>query len=175
MSGAQSLSTRERLKGSAAVVVRGPAQGRVAFRSPAALTRLQARGVRASVTYASSHVPYYRETMGRLGLSASDFRGAADLARLPIIERCQLQADPEYFSSDTGRPSGWVQLQSGGSTGEPVTVFRDPASVFGTTIHAQRLRSVVAGLVGQFRFREVVIASGSADKLAGVFRRSSLI
>ena len=170
------VTLAERMKGSAAVALRGPAQARVPYRSADSLERIQARRVRASVAYAHSHVPYYRETMRRLGLSPSDFRTAGDLARLPVIERSQLQADPEYFASDECAKA-WIHLRSGGSTGHPVSVFRDPASVFGTTIHAQRLRSLVAGIVGRFRFRELVVAapSGSADTLAMAFRRSSLI
>ena len=97
-----SVSASTRLKGTAGVAVRAPAQARVAFRSPAALARLQQRRLRRSVAHASTHVPYYRETMRGLGLSASDFRTADDLARLPVIERSQLQADPEYFCSGGG-------------------------------------------------------------------------
>ena len=51
------------------------------------------------VAHAYEHVPYYRETMRRLGLAPGDIAVGGDLAKLPLIEREQLQRDPEYFVS----------------------------------------------------------------------------
>ena len=65
----------------------------------AAIERAQRRQLRATVAHAYEHVPYYRETMRRLGLGPADFETASDLAKLPLIEREQLQRDPEYFVS----------------------------------------------------------------------------
>ena len=114
-----------RARESARVGVRAPIQARMGFLPPALMRTLQARRLRAAIAHAQSYVPYYRETLRRLGLDPRDFVTAGDLARLPVIERDQLQRDPEYFVSTAQPLACHVRLQSGGSTGEPVTVFRD--------------------------------------------------
>ena len=106
-------------------------QRRFSYASPAVVRRAQERRVRTAVAYAQRHVPYYRETMRSLRLAPDDFRTADDLARLPLIQRDQLQRDPEYFVSEKWPPEACVRLESGGSTGEPLTVFRDPRAVRG--------------------------------------------
>jgi phenylacetate-CoA ligase len=133
--------------------------------------------VRSSVEYAYAHVPYYRETMDRLGLRPIDFHDASDLARLPVIERQDLQRDPDHFVA-TAQTTRGVKLQSGGSTGEPVTVFRDPFSIFEAILHAQRQRSLVAkiaGRLGHFREVRIVPPTNSGEELRRVFRGQSLL
>ena len=51
--------------------------------------------VRAVVTHAASGVPYYRELFGRLSLQPADIAGAADLARLPVLDKQVLRDRPE--------------------------------------------------------------------------------
>ena len=166
-----------RARESARVGVRAPIQARMGFLPPALMRTLQARRLRAAIAHAQSNVPYYRETLRRLGLDPRDFVTAGDLARLPVIERDQLQRDPEYFVSTAQPLACHVRLQSGGSTGEPVTVFRDSRSVVEATIHAQRLRSVVSRAAGRWRLREVVVRppESSAGAFAAAFRRAVLV
>ena len=61
-------------------------QAHFAFRRLTAVRRIQARRVRRMISFAYSHVPYYRDTMQRIGLKPENVRTADDLARLPIIE-----------------------------------------------------------------------------------------
>ena len=62
---------------------------------------------------------------GGCSLRPADIRTAADLAKLPVIEREQLQRDPEYFRSARWPANACLVLRSGGTTGTPLTVFRD--------------------------------------------------
>jgi len=64
-------------------------QARYPFKPLTVIRHDQARRVRGMVAYAYRHVPYYRETMDRLGLLPSDFKSAEDLTRLPLLERNQ--------------------------------------------------------------------------------------
>ena len=89
---------------SATLAWRAPLEARFPFRSPEAIERAQRRRLRATVAHAYEHVPYYRETMRRLGLTPADIARAEDIARLPLIERDQLQRDPEYFVSQAWPP-----------------------------------------------------------------------
>jgi phenylacetate-coenzyme A ligase PaaK-like adenylate-forming protein len=99
-------------------------------------------------------VPYYRE----LGARPGDFRDVGDLARLPLIEREQVQRDPEYFVS-RARPIGeLVEQRSAGTSGDPVTIFHDQRYLFRGAAHRQRRAALVAKLAGKrFRYRHLAI------------------
>lgn len=135
-------------------------QARFPFKPLDAIKRVQARRVRRMVAHAYRTVPYYRETMDRLGLRPDDFQTADDLARLPLIERDQLQRDPEYFVSTAQSKERYLKLRSGGSSGAPCTVYHDVAAVFQNAAHGKRERSMITTLIGKsLGYRETVIAS----------------
>jgi phenylacetate-CoA ligase len=185
------VSARERalpLALSATLPVRAAYQGRFPFRQLEAIERAQRRRLRATVAHAHRHVPYYRETMRRRGLDPGDVATAADLAKLPVIERADLQRDPEYFCSERHPPSECLQLRSGGSTGEPVTVFWDRSAIVIAAAHGERRRRVIMTAAGRrVRAREVGIGPRGArpgaartghrpgPSAAAVFSRSSLV
>ena len=135
-------------------------QARYPFRPLAAIRRDQARRVRWMAAHAYRTVPYYRETMNRLGLSPADFRSADDLTKLPIIERAQLNRDPEYFLSSACRPGQTLCTRSSGSSGSPIAVSFDMASLVEIMAQGERPRPVVDPLLRRrFGYRETYIAS----------------
>jgi phenylacetate-CoA ligase len=147
-----------RLAGSARLAAGLLAQRRFAFRPVEAIARAQARRVRAMVTHAWRTVPFYREAMGRLGLTPADFRTSGDLARLPVIERSDLQRDPERFRSSAFAARDLLHLRSSGCTGEPVAVWHDLGAVIANAAHGERDRSVWAGpLAPRTGYREAVL------------------
>jgi len=128
------------------------------FEPLARIEEAQARRVQAMVAYAYRYVPYYQETMDKLGLQPSDFEDADDLGKLPLLERHQLQRDPEYFVSKAEPLERCLRLTSGGSTGGPTTVYYDTRAVFQNAAHGERARSVVTSLIGRgLGYRETVI------------------
>jgi phenylacetate-coenzyme A ligase PaaK-like adenylate-forming protein len=148
-------------------------QARFPFKPLAAIQRVQGRRVRSMVSHAYRTVPYYRETMTRLGLGLDDFRTIDDLTKLPVIEREQLQRDPEYFVSTAQPLDRYLKLQSGGSSGRPCTVYHDTAAIFQNAAHAERERSMLIALVGRsFGYRETVFASSlGTDRRVQEFSR----
>ena len=156
----------------------GVREANFGFRSAAAIRQAQERRIGATVAYARAHVPYYRETMRRMILGTEAFRTPEDLARLPMVEREQLQRDPEYFVSEQWPTDQCVLFESGGSTGAPVSVFRDPASFFAGAAHYERLRAVIRRLAGRrVRYREAVIlpqSSSTADTFRALRTRTKL-
>jgi phenylacetate-CoA ligase len=130
------------------------------------------------VSYAQEHVPYYRETLDRLGLTPGDFATADDLARLPLIEREQLQRDPEYFVS-TERPiERYIKLATDGTTGMPVTVYHDPLALFRGATLSERREALLFKLAGKrLRRRRVFIGSpeGTLGRTSRAVRRRSVI
>lgn len=144
-------------------------QERFPFRSPAAIERAQRRAIREMVGYAHRHVPYYRETMRRLGIGPDDIRTVADLARLPLIDRDQLQRDPLYFVSEELPIDRYLKLHTGGSSGAPITVMRGPVRTQQLG-HHERGRAVERRLTGKrFGGRLLNIASPLAP--AAILRR----
>ncbi len=122
-------------------------QSRFPFKPLEVIKHLQSRRVRTMVRHAYRTVPYYRETMDRLGLKVEDLQNAEDLAKLPLIEPSQLQRHPEYFIS-TARPmSAYLRLRTAGSTGDPRSVYHTPAAIFQNAAHGERERSIITSLV----------------------------
>ena len=135
-------------------------QSRLPFKPLETIKRFQAWRVRKMVAHAYRTVPYYRETMDRMGLKVGDFQNAGDLGKLPPIEPSQLQSHPEYFTS-TAQPIGrYLRLYTGGSTGDPRSVYHTPRAIFQNAAHGERERCIITSLIGkQFGYRETVIVS----------------
>jgi phenylacetate-CoA ligase len=124
-------------------------QGRYPFKPMAAILRDQSRRVRAMVDYAYRHVPYYRETMDRLGLTPVEIRSADDLARLPLIEMEHIQRDPEYYISRELPQDRYIEVSSSGSTGLPHSIWYDQGSLFLMGAYSGRERRVISKHLGR--------------------------
>jgi phenylacetate-CoA ligase len=123
-------------------LLQAPRQARFPFRSTAAIEADQGRRLAATIAHARRHVPYYRETMARLGLVPGDFVTAADLARLPLLDRGEVQRDPERFVSDAQPIERYVARKTGGSSGEPLTVYSNPFALVQAAAFHQRAGSL---------------------------------
>src|SRR4029079_18529039 len=90
-----------------------------------AIRNFQDRRVRDLVTHAYRNVPYYRSLFDRHGIRASDIRGAADLAAIPVTTKVDLQSLPLADRIAKGiNPDKLIAHTTGGSTGEPFTIRR---------------------------------------------------
>jgi phenylacetate-CoA ligase len=148
----------KRARSTAALALRRSEQARFGFKPLDAVVRAQQARLRTAVAHAYETVPYYRETMRRLGAEPAEFRTVADLARLPVIERHDLQRDPEYFVSGAAPLDTYLQLMSGGSTGAPRRVYHNGSAMLAGAAHFERIRSVMSKVAGKrFGFREAVI------------------
>jgi phenylacetate-coenzyme A ligase PaaK-like adenylate-forming protein len=135
-----------------------PAQRRFAYRSREAIQAAQSACVQEAVRHAYEYVPYYRETMRSLGLGPGDFRTAADLARLPLLDREQIQPDPEYFLSTAQPAASFRGKRTGGTSGRTLTHFRDRLSPIVEAAYGERFRSIVQRLAGKgLRYRQAAI------------------
>jgi phenylacetate-CoA ligase len=89
-------------------------QGRFPYRSPATIARAQSRRVRRMVAHAFNTVPFYRDAMTRAKLTPADFRTAADLAKLPIIDRSNFRTSAKAFESSSSRWGVDLDVHTGG-------------------------------------------------------------
>lgn len=118
-----------RAVGTLRVLVQVRRERRVPYLPEAEVRRIRDRRVREIVAHAYRTVPYYREMMGRLGLTPADVRSADDLARLPLLSKEEVAADPERFRSTAVDPSGCLALTTTGTSGLRLTILHDPAAM----------------------------------------------
>jgi len=139
-------------------------QRRWAFLPPDVIRRAQLRRLRRILAHAFCHVPHYQEAMRRRGLTPADFRTVDDLARLPLIERDQVQSDPERFYSRAIPDSQCLTLTTSGSCGIPIRIRLDLPAVFQSAAHTGRERANVTPLLGrEFGYREAMIVPNVAQ------------
>ena len=91
----------------------------------AEIEAFQARRLRAVVRHAYENVPYYRGLFDRAGLRPGDIRGLADLPRIPLTSRADLQSlsARDVVAGRFGSKKLVVHLTSG-SSGQPLSVRR---------------------------------------------------
>jgi len=74
--------------------------------------------------HALRHVPYYQEAFRKAGVEVEAVESLTDLGRLPRLERSDLRKHRVTFIA-RDRKRTMAEMATGGSTGEPVTVFVD--------------------------------------------------
>ncbi len=89
------------------------------------LRELQEEALRSLVAYCYERVPYYGELFRSIGLHPGDIRTVEDLSKLPLLEKDMLRGREELFTP-RGRPR-WLlrKAHTSGTTGKPLTVYRD--------------------------------------------------
>jgi phenylacetate-CoA ligase len=88
------------------------------------LQNFQLEKLRALVSYAELHVPYYRSAFSKAGIRAAELELPADLAKLPIITKQTIMTAGRDLLSDR-KKFGRIKGSTSGTTGTPVTVFQD--------------------------------------------------
>ena len=149
-------------------------QSRFPYRSLEDIIEIQNRRVRAIVAHAYDTVPYYREVMDQAGLRAQDFRGADDLARLPLLTGEQVANDPDRFLSRRYRNRSTFEIHSSGTGGHTKQIHYNPAALFILRAHRIRQRIVIKHFVGRmfgYRYLEAALPDGTIRKI-GKFHRS---
>src|SRR5690606_5950249 len=77
---------------------------------------------------AAERVPYYRE-MWRRRRAAGDDAPVEDVRNWPVLTKAEVRSDPQAFVRDDVKPSSLFRLETSGTTGTPVTTFRDRAAM----------------------------------------------
>ena len=84
--------------------------------------------LRALVAHAYDRVPYYRERFIHAGVTPADIRSVADIVRLPVTEKRNLQEHPiEAITDRTVDPGELVSTMTSGYSGEPFVIRRTRA------------------------------------------------
>jgi len=89
------------------------------------LRELQNEALCRLIAYCHEHVPYYSRLFRDMGLHPTDVRTVEDLSKLPLLEKETLRAQGEQLVSR--KKVRWLlrKAHTSGTTGKPLTVYRD--------------------------------------------------
>lgn len=85
------------------------------------LQALQVERLRALLSDAGRHVPYYRNLFREQGFDPARVHSVADLQRLPFLTKALIRAHTEHLKHEHAR--GLARFNTGGSSGEPLVFF----------------------------------------------------
>lgn len=85
----------------------------------------QFKRLSALLAHAEAHVPYYREMFRSLGITSHDVRSLKDFAKLPVLTKDIVRERGRDLIREDVPLASLSKHHSGGSTGVPLTFYRD--------------------------------------------------
>ena len=158
------LLTRIRTTGTVAWLARREAS--LVRQAEEELAAIQSRRLQAMVQHACRNVPYYREWIRKAGTEPGDLRTAADLARMPLVDKLDLTLEPERFFAPGYENKDGLTLLSSGTSGRRRRFRYDAPALFEALAAGRRQRIALQPLVGrEAGYRELVFnREGSAGQ-----------
>jgi len=171
------VSTARRLYGAGVIAAHLRGQREIPFLPRERLDELRDRRIRRIITYAARRVPYYRELFAREGIDSARIRSAADLDRLPLLDRELVRAHPSRFVAETRAGRTGIAFLTSGTTGTPLEVRHDRRSLLANIAFGEREREPVnRSCGGSFRPRELYVGyETSTFKTVEAFYRESAL
>lgn len=147
-----------KLTGNAIIAVNLRGQRRIPFLSRERIAALRDQRIRSMVAHAARTVPFYRDWFARAGADPREITGAADLDRLPVLDRELVRAEPRRFLSESAAARDTVAFTTSGTTGTPLEVRHDRRSLLANIAFGEREREPVIRLCGgKFRPQELYV------------------
>jgi phenylacetate-CoA ligase len=87
------------------------------------LKALQQKRLICLIRHAYTTVPFYQEAFKKRSLTPDDIRSPEDLAKLPMVTKADLRADPERFVSSSFSKKALESLKTSGTTGTPLHLW----------------------------------------------------
>jgi phenylacetate-CoA ligase len=103
----------------------------------AEMDELQLERLNAVLERARTHVPFYRE---RGDIPARPLRSLDELRTLPLLRKDDLRLHGATFAADDVDPASRVEIHTGGTTGKPLTVYCDRATLQRNFAHFERFK-----------------------------------
>jgi phenylacetate-CoA ligase len=115
-----------------------------------AMRLYQVDRLRAMLLEAAASIPYYRAKAESLRELASTMQDPSDIARLPLLEKATINADPTAFHSTDPRGKPIVGSTSG-TTGRPLRTMKVPASYQRNWAFYERSKEIHGVVLGMRR------------------------
>jgi len=137
------------------------------------IRRYQDNSLRQVVKFAYT-VPLYHTKYHEAGIHPNDIRGIHDIEKLPLVTKKDLRGKPaELLLPAKANVATYSMVSTSGSTGEPVTLYSDPYTIFRTFIGFVRM--IREHDVNWRKTRMALIADLSPDSAEDAyFRRTAL-
>lgn len=137
----------------------------------------QSSRLRAIVQHAWQRVPYYRDWMRQAGAGPNDLRSAADLRRMPLVDKLALTLEPDRFSAHGYERKEGLTLLSSGTSGRRRSFRYDSRALFEALAAGRRQRVALRHFVGkEYGYREAVFnREGSAAEQIRSFWESRMV
>jgi phenylacetate-CoA ligase len=121
----------------------------------------QSRMLVDMMRHAARNVPFYQ----RLKLKAHTIAGDADLQRFPLIDKHDIQRDPEAFIAAGFTAARLHASRTSGSSGQPTTTYFDRRAWL-LTKYALKMRRIAATAGWPLRKRVMIISEQTPELLA---------
>ena len=167
-----------RLCGSAVIAAHLRRQRTVPFLPRQKLEAMRDRRIGDIVIYAARTVPYYREWFARAGIEPREITGAADLDRLPILDKELVRTRPRLFVAEAPAARGAVSFSTSGTTGTPIEIHHDRRSLLANIAFGERERApVIRGCGGMFRPKELYVGyeTSTFKKVQAFYEENTLL
>lgn len=152
------LPSWKKLYGTAIVGANLIGQRRLPFQPRERTEAVRDRRIRRMVRYAARTVPYYRDWFAREGLNPGMINGAADLDRLPILDKELVRTQPRQFMAEGWASRNALSFVTSGTTGVPVEIFHDRRSLLANIAFGEREREPLIEICGSsFRPKELYV------------------
>ena len=115
----------------------------------AQVEQYQSERLRKLIGHAWETVPYYRDEMNRRGLKPGDFRTAADVGQLPVLDREAIQNNQAALLSSKYSLESLHRGGSSGTTGVPIRYYHDREAVSASIAAVYALWSMSGWQPGQ--------------------------
>lgn len=167
----------KRWYGSAVLAAHLAGQKRRPFLPREKLDAIRDRRIRQTVLYAARHVPFYRDWFDREKLDPRSIGGAADLERLPVLDKEQVRTEPRLFMAGGRFSRTALSFLTSGTTGVPIEIHHDRHSLLANIAYGERERDALSPLCGAaFRPGEVYVGyETSTFKSVTAFYEESLL
>ena len=137
-----------RIQGSAIIIAHTARQARIPNLPGEELGKRRDRAVGRLVRYAAETVPYYRDLFARRRIDPRSIRAAADLARMPVLDKDEVRAEPSRFVAETRAGRGGERFVTSGTTGSPLEFRHDRLSLLRNVAYGERERAIVVKACG---------------------------
>lgn len=86
---------------------------------------LQWEKFRRLLNHSYNCVPYYRRLLEQLGITPEDIRSYEDLVLIPVLTKEDINRHRDLLRARNYKEKDFIADHTGGSTGEPLTFYRD--------------------------------------------------
>ena len=93
------------------------------------IEKLQAETLKEIIRHSYRNVPYYRRIFDAIGLDVNDRFSPRDMTKIPFTTKDEILRNPYDFISTRSKRIFLRKANTSGTTGTPITLFRDLYSI----------------------------------------------